>query len=109
MRQADVTATSPPHLDRLRHKSGTGDSVVARWRGFNSQQGGVHLSADHAHRLRHEDGCTLRSEQSSMNYPLENLDPERFQHFCQALLVREHPQLQCFPVAQPDGGRDAIA
>ncbi len=44
-----------------------------------------------------------------MNYPLENLDPERFQHFCQALLVREHPQLQCFPVAQPDGGRDAIS
>lgn len=44
-----------------------------------------------------------------MNYPLENLGPERFQQFCQALLVREHPQLQCFPVAQPDGGRDAIA
>jgi hypothetical protein len=44
-----------------------------------------------------------------VNYPLENLDPERFQQFCQALLAREHPQLQCFPVAQPDGGRDAVA
>lgn len=43
-----------------------------------------------------------------MNYPLENLGPERFQQFCQALLVKEHPQLQCFPVAQPDGGRDLI-
>ena len=42
-----------------------------------------------------------------MDYPLENLNPEKFQLFCQALLVREHPGVQCFPVAQPDGGRDA--
>jgi hypothetical protein len=40
-------------------------------------------------------------------YPYENLDPERFQKFSQALLVREFPNIQCFPVAQPDGGRDA--
>src|ERR1035437_7210205 len=44
-----------------------------------------------------------------MDYPLENLGPERFQQFCQALLIREHPNVQCFPVAQPDGGRDATS
>jgi len=44
-----------------------------------------------------------------MDYPLENLGPERFQEFCQALLVTEQPTLQCFPVAQPDGGRDAVS
>jgi hypothetical protein len=44
-----------------------------------------------------------------MNYPLENLGPEQFQEFCQALLLREHPNVQCFPVAQPDGGRDAVS
>jgi hypothetical protein len=44
-----------------------------------------------------------------MNYPLENLGPERFQQLCQALLVKEYPQVQCFPVAQPDGGRDAVS
>jgi hypothetical protein len=43
-----------------------------------------------------------------MDYPLENLGPERFQQFCQALLARTHPNVQCFPVAQPDGGRDAV-
>lgn len=44
-----------------------------------------------------------------MDYPYEQLDPERFQQLCQALLVREHKNLQCFPVAQRDGGRDAVA
>jgi hypothetical protein len=44
-----------------------------------------------------------------MDYPFENLDPEKFQEFCQALLVKEFPNVQCFPVAQPDGGRDALA
>ena len=44
-----------------------------------------------------------------MDYPLEQLGPERFQQVCQALLVKEHPRVQCFPVAQPDGGRDAIS
>lgn len=42
-----------------------------------------------------------------MDYPYENLSPEKFQLFCQALLVKEHPNIQCFPVGQPDGGRDA--
>jgi len=43
-----------------------------------------------------------------VDYQLEGLGPERFQQLCQALLVREFPAVQCFPVAQPDGGRDAI-
>jgi len=43
-----------------------------------------------------------------MDYLYENLGPERFQQFCQALLVKEFPKLQCLPVAQPDGGRDAF-
>ncbi|MEO8619933.1 MAG: hypothetical protein ABI625_02635 [bacterium] len=41
------------------------------------------------------------------DYPFENLGADRFQQLCQALLVREHPYIQCFPVGQPDGGRDA--
>jgi hypothetical protein len=44
-----------------------------------------------------------------VDYPLENLGPERFQQLCQALLAKEQPDVQCFPVAQPDGGRDAIS
>ncbi len=44
-----------------------------------------------------------------MNYLLENLDPERFQTLCQALILKETPNIQCFPVGQPDGGRDAVS
>lgn len=44
-----------------------------------------------------------------MDYPFENLGPEKFQEFAQALLAKEFPDLQCFPVAQPDGGRDIIS
>jgi len=43
-----------------------------------------------------------------MDYPFENLNSEKFQEFAQALLAKEFPDLQCFPVAQPDGGRDII-
>jgi hypothetical protein len=43
-----------------------------------------------------------------MDYPFENLGPEKFQQFAQALLTKEFPNLQCFPVGQPDGGRDAV-
>ncbi len=43
-----------------------------------------------------------------MDYPFENLNPEKFQEFTQALLNKEFPDLQCFPVAQSDGGRDII-
>jgi len=42
-----------------------------------------------------------------MDHPLENLGPERFQMVCQALLVAEFPNVVCYPVGQPDGGRDA--
>lgn len=44
-----------------------------------------------------------------MDYSLENLGPERFQQISQALLSRAFPSIQCFPVGQPDGGRDAIS
>jgi len=44
-----------------------------------------------------------------MTYPYENLSPEKFQQFCQALLVRQFPKTQCLPVGQPDGGRDGIS
>jgi hypothetical protein len=43
-----------------------------------------------------------------MDYQLENLGPDRFQLLSQALLVQEYPGVQCLPIAQPDGGRDAI-
>lgn len=46
---------------------------------------------------------------TNMDYQLENLGPEEFQHLAQALLTKEQPNVQCFPVAQPDGGRDALA
>jgi hypothetical protein len=43
-----------------------------------------------------------------MDYPLENLTPEKFQQLCQALVGRDNTGLRAFPVAQPDGGRDAL-
>ena len=43
-----------------------------------------------------------------MDYSLENLGPDRFQEICQALLVKEFPGVQCFPIAQSDGGRDDV-
>lgn len=43
-----------------------------------------------------------------MNYLLENLGEDRFQALSQALIAKEQSGAQCFPVRQPDGGRDAI-
>ncbi len=42
------------------------------------------------------------------SYQYEQLNDESFQQLSQSLLVKEFPGLQCFPVGQPDGGRDAI-
>jgi hypothetical protein len=42
-----------------------------------------------------------------LTYLYEQLSPERFQQFCQALLASKFPNAQCLPVGQPDGGRDA--
>ncbi|NMO90608.1 NACHT domain-containing NTPase [Actinomycetospora sp. TBRC 11914] len=42
-----------------------------------------------------------------MTFFYEQLDPERFQHFVQALLAEKDPHLRCLPVGQPDGGQDA--
>lgn len=44
-----------------------------------------------------------------MDYLFEQLDADTFQELCQALLVKDYPDLQCFPVGQPDGGRDALS
>lgn len=44
-----------------------------------------------------------------MDHPLENLGPDRFQQLVSALVARENPGSQCFPVGQADGGRDAVA
>lgn len=44
-----------------------------------------------------------------MQYDYERFTPDRFQEFCQALLVREYTGVQCFPVGQKDGGRDATS
>ena len=43
-----------------------------------------------------------------MRYDYEALNPESFQHLCQAVLSAIYPNLQCLPVGQPDGGRDAF-
>lgn len=43
-----------------------------------------------------------------MTHQLESLGPERFQQLCQALMVSEYPSVVCYPVGQPDGGRDAV-
>ena len=42
------------------------------------------------------------------SYQYEQLNDESFQQLSQSLLVKKFPSLQCFPVGQPDGGRDAI-
>lgn len=42
-----------------------------------------------------------------MTYALETLGPDRFQRLCQGLLTREFRNVQCFPLGQADGGRDA--
>ena len=44
-----------------------------------------------------------------MDYPYEDLRPETFQEFCQALITREFPGTQCLSSCATDGGRDATA
>lgn len=44
-----------------------------------------------------------------MDFALERLGAERFQKLCQALLLSTFPNLQCLPVNQADGGRDAFS
>ena len=43
-----------------------------------------------------------------MDYNYEALGPDRFQKLVQALVVAAHPDTQCLPVRQSDGGRDAF-
>lgn len=44
-----------------------------------------------------------------MDYQFENLGDERFQELCSALINKEFPNSQAFPVGQRDGGRDSLA
>jgi hypothetical protein len=43
-----------------------------------------------------------------MNYFFEMISDTRFQELCQSLLIKQFPKMQCLPVDQPDGGRDAF-
>jgi len=43
-----------------------------------------------------------------VDYNYESLLDERFQMFCQSLLLRTYPGLQALPTRMPDGGRDAV-
>jgi hypothetical protein len=43
-----------------------------------------------------------------MDYLYENLGDERFQEFCSCIISKEFPNIQVFPVGQPDGGRDSL-
>ena len=43
------------------------------------------------------------------SHQYEQLNDESFQQLSQSLIVKEFPGLQCFPVGQPDGGRDATS
>ena len=43
-----------------------------------------------------------------MDYLLEQLGFDRFQYLAQALISAERPGVQCLPIGQPDGGRDAF-
>lgn len=52
--------------------------------------------------------CTELTGGKALDYPYENLSPERFQQFCQALISKDYPNFQSFPVGQPDGGRDGV-
>jgi hypothetical protein len=43
-----------------------------------------------------------------LDHVFENLGPDRFQQLVQALLISVNPRTVCFPIGQPDGGRDAL-
>lgn len=43
-----------------------------------------------------------------MDHSFENLGPDRFQQLVQALLMTANTKTICFPIGQPDGGRDAV-
>lgn len=53
---------------------------------------------------------TRATQNEPGRYLYERLSEKRFQELCNALLVSEYGsgQVQCFPVGQSDGGRDAV-
>ena len=55
-------------------------------------------------------GAVIRGEGLHVSdHPFERLGDQRFQELCQAILSTEFPRAICLPVAQPDGGRDALS
>lgn len=44
-----------------------------------------------------------------MDYHFETLGDDKFQKLCQALLAEMMPKVQCLPLNQADGGRDAFS
>jgi archaellum biogenesis ATPase FlaH len=50
----------------------------------------------------------VKKDMQNMDYLYENLGDERFQEFCSTLIAKEFPNMQAFPVGQPDGGRDSL-
>jgi hypothetical protein len=49
------------------------------------------------------------ASEETMTYDYESLLEQHFQMLIQALLVKSYPDLQCYPVGMPDGGRDGSA
>ena len=50
-----------------------------------------------------------RRDSRMTRYHYETLGDDGFQKLAQALITFQHPQAQCFPLGQSDGGRDAVA
>ncbi|MEV0893787.1 hypothetical protein [Promicromonospora sp. NPDC050262] len=44
-----------------------------------------------------------------MDYLYENLTPDQFQYLAQSMMLHRYPDLQCYPIGQPDGGRDGYS
>ena len=51
---------------------------------------------------------SMLASPSMTRYHYEALTHETFQKLAQALITHLHPDAQCLPIGQPDGGRDAL-
>lgn len=57
--------------------------------------------------LASDGSCVSSPSRGLSPYLYERLGDQRFQQLCSAVLAHLHPDVTCFPVGQPDGGRDA--
>lgn len=115
-----ISVSADPSARSHRHGASSRCSARAVWpskahscRSSNSRSLKLLCVSDAANAscdgLESESSIWTPTKREKMDYLLENLGPERFQEVCQALLINEFPGMQCFPVAQPDGGRDAVS